>query len=280
MSNDSYFPIHSKNRGNYLEFDISQITEKVNETDCFKDDLNIEFEYYDKKTCKENIGEIINQIDIKSFTFDFDESKQCVYISTEFYTEKYKFGVALRNVETNEILNLYLQNGKNYIQELDSQGIYDITKYIEKKNSFGTTSEDKKIIETLEKQTPTEVLFLPSDCQIKIQDLYYKNQRYSLRYDYQIAKVRAFPNYFWGVLYQNSQFDSKRYRINFDFVQENKHKIYFKLSDSTEFCYDTETNLLIPSDMPSLGKNYSRYLFLDYDNTYFSVTIKENRKDY
>ena len=173
MSNDSYFPIHSKNRGNYLEFDISQITEKVNETDCFKDDLNIEFEYYDKKTCKENIGEIINQIDIKSFTFDFDESKQCVYISTEFYTEKYKFGVALRNVETNEILNLYLQNGKNYIQELDSQGIYDITKYIEKKNSFGTTSEDKKIIETLEKQTPTEVLFLPSDCQIKIQDLYY-----------------------------------------------------------------------------------------------------------
>lgn len=280
MSNDSYFPIHSKNRGDYLEFDISQITKKVNEIDCFKDDLNIEFEYFDKKICKENIGEIINQIDIKSFKFDFDESKQCVCINTEFYTEKYKFGVALRNVETNEILNLYLQNGKNYIQELDSQGIYDITKYIEKKNTFGATSEDKKIIETLEKQTATEVLFLPSNCQIKIQDLYYKNQRYSLRYDYQIAKVNAFPNYFWGVLYQNSQFDSKSYPINFDFVQKNRHKIYFQLSDSTEFCYDTVTNLLIPSDMPSLGKNYSRYLFLDYDNTYFSVTIKENRKDY
>ena len=281
MSNDSYFPIHSKNRGDYLEFDISQITAKVNEIDCFKDDLNIEFEYFDKKICKENIGEIINQIDIKSFKFDFDESKQCVCINTEFYTEKYKFGVALRNVETNEILNLYLQNGKNYIQELDSQGIYDITKYIEKKNTFGATSEDKKIIETLEKQTATEVLFLPSNCQIKIQDLYYKNQRYSLRYDYQIANVKVFPGSFQGFLYQNSQFDSKRYRINFDFVQNNKHKLYFKLSDSTEFCYDTETNLLIPSDKPSLGKNYSRYLFLDYDNTYFSVTIKENRrKDY
>lgn len=274
MSNDSYFPIHSKNRGDYLEFDINQISEKVNETDCFKDDLNIEFEYYDKKSYKKIISTIINQIYIKSFKFATDESNQCVYIDTEFFTEKYQLGVNFRNVETNEIFNLYLQNGKNYIQELDSQGIYDITKYIEKKNLFGTTSEDKKIIETLEKQTATEVLFLPSNCQIIIEDLHYENKRYSLNYNYQIAKGRAFPNYYWGVLYPLQK------PVIFDFVNNDNNKIYFKLSNQLEFCYDTETNRLIPSDMPSLGKNYSRYLFLDYDNTYFSVKIKENRKDY
>ncbi len=274
MSNDSYFPIHSKNRGDYLEFDISQITEKVNETDCFKDDLNIEFEYFDKKICKENIGEIINQIDIKSFKFDFDESKQCVYIDTEFYTEKYKFGVVIRNVETNEILNLYLQCGRNYIEDLDSQGIYDITKYIEKKNLFGKTSDDKKTLEVLKKQTPTKVLFIPSNCQIIITNLYYENKRYPLNYNYQIAKGRAFPNYYWGVLYPLHK------PVIFDFVKNDNYKIYFKLSNQVEFCYDIETKLLLPSDTPFLHKNYSRYLFLDYDNTYFSVTIKENRKDY
>ncbi len=280
MSNDSYFPIHSKNKGNYLEFDIRTIIEKINKTDCYKDDLNIEFGYYDKKPYQKIISTIINQIYIKYFNFDFDKSNKCVYIDTEYYTKKYKFGVEIENVETNEVVNLYLQEGKNYIKNLDSQGIYDITQYIETENLFGTTSDDKKILNILEKQTPTEVLFLPSNCQIKIQDLYYKNQRYPLNFDYQIAKVQEFTNYFWGILYQNSKFKSKSYRINFKFIKKNKSKIYFKLSNNTEFCYDTEDKVLIPSDEQSLCKNYSRYLFLEYDNSYFSIIIKENRKDY
>lgn len=274
MSNDCYYPIYSKNRGNYLEFDIHEITEKVNETDCFKDDLNIEFEYYDKKSYKRIISTIINQIYIKTFKFDFDKSNLGVYIDTEFYTEKYKFGVDIRNVETDEVLNVNLQVGKNYIKELDSQGIYDITKYIEKKNLFGKTFDDKKIIEVLKRQTPTKVLFLPSNCQIVIEDLHYENRRYSLNYNYQIAKGRAFPNYYWGVLYPLQK------PVIFDFVNNDNNKIYFKLSNQIEFCYDTETKSLIPSDAPYLHKNYSRYLFLDYDNSYFNVTIKENRKDY
>lgn len=272
LANDSHYPIHSSNRNGYLEFDISRITEKANQDELFNDILNIQFRLLNKVE-KYKISKIINQIDIKNFDFSYDKTEKSVYIDTEFEFGKYGFYIIIINVETGERLCATLQNGKNYFKELDFQGIYNIKLYMEKTSLFGN-SDERIFLKQISKQSPTNVLFLPANCQIKIKDLYYENVRYSLNYNYQIAKSRAFPNYYWGVLYPI------RKPVIFDFIQNDNNKIFFKLANHVEFCYDKETKLLIPSDMSQLSGNYERYLFLDDETAYFNVTIEEKRKEY
>lgn len=273
LDNDSHYPIYSSNRNGYLEFDISRITKKANDNTPFNDILNIEFKLLNR-TNKFKISNIINQINIKKFNFSYDKAEKSVYIDTEFESGKYGFYVTIINVETDEKHCVTLQNGKNYLKDLDSQGIYNIKLYMEKTSLFGDTAE-RTFIKQISKKSPTNVLFLPANCQITIKDLYYENIRYPLiNYSYQIAKTRAYPNYYWGVLYPMGT------PVIFDFVQDDRNKIFFKPPEDDYFCYDTKEKALIPSKMLKGCRDYDRFLFLDYENTYFNVTIKEKRKEY
>ena len=276
LGNDSYFPFHSSYKNDCLRFDISKIIERMEEEEKFNDTLNIEFTTFNKIQKKE-ICRIINQIDIKSFKLDYDKNAQMAIIDTEFHAGKQQFGVEIQNIETEETYDIKLHEGKNYIENIDPQGIYNIIQYVEEKKSFFSSGERKEI-STLEKQCFSKIFFLPKSCQIIINDLHYEGIRYPLNFKYEIAKVTAKYDY-RGVLFPDRDY------VVFDFVDEDNTQIYFRnfrnRDDIVEYCYDLETKKLILSDSSSLGKDYERYLFLDSENTYFNVTIKENiRKDY
>ena len=109
--------------------------------------------------------------------------------------------------------------------------------------------------------------------------LYFEGKRYPLGYNYRIINVKALNYDYRGFLLVNKNIDDNKY-VRFNFVNNNNNQIFMELSDHIEFCYDTMTKLLVPSDASDLQKDYDRYLFLDNDNTVFNVTIIERRRDY
>lgn len=276
LGKDTYYPIHSVYEQRKLKFDITSIKKRLRE-EAFNDTLNIEFSILNKVKRYE-ICRVLNQIDIEKFELGYDEEIKKVYIDTEFYSGKYQFGVEILDLESDELYNYDLDNGRNYLEELLPEGIYNITQYYEEKPLFFCVGEpDRKVVNVLEKQSPTKVLFLPSNCTIFLDELYCDNERFFLGYNYKITKGRAFTNYYWGVLHLNKV---NTVPVIFDFVNNNSNQIFMKLSTSIEFCYDKITKTLVSSIAPGLQKDYDRYLFLDSDNSYFNVTIKERRKDY